>query len=87
MFPNNDYSSVPKKYEKEILGCCDECANNFRILREELDADYSDVYRVFQEGGTSTDCRIGKNMWCFGLIRFAKARLSSLKNRENKEIH
>jgi len=79
LFPNKNYDSIPKNHEKEIMKYCNECATNFKALREELDTEYSDVYRFFYEGGMQTDCRIGKNIWCFGLIRFARARLNSLK--------
>lgn len=79
LFNNSDYSAVPPDKEEEIMQCCSECGRNFKTLREELDPTYRGVYQTFYDGGMETDCRIGKNRWCFGLIEFAKARLKDLK--------
>ena len=78
LFGSGDYSRIPPAKEKEIMDCCAECASHFKVLREELDRDWANVYQTFADGGTETDCRIGKNRWCFGLIEFARARLRSL---------
>ena len=81
LFPNGNYGIIPKDKEKEINECCKKCSENFKILREELDLTYRNVYETFRQGGIETDCRIAKNRWCFGLIDFAKARLKDLTNK------
>jgi hypothetical protein len=79
LFPKKDYSAIPPDKEKEIMECCSRCAGHFRELRERLDLTYSAVYHFYRDGGIESDCRIGKNKWCFGLIEFAKARLKDLR--------
>lgn len=81
LFEGGDYATIPPAREKEILACCAECGRHFQVLREELDLAYQAVYRTFQAGGNETDCRIGKNRWCFGLIEFARARFRDLRSR------
>lgn len=81
LFHSNNYDEIPADKETEIMDCCSQCASHFKELREHLDPVYKNVYRVFYDGGTETNCRIGKNRWCFGLIEFARARLKDLKER------
>jgi len=84
MFPSDNYDVIPPDKEKEILAACEECSRHFKLLREELDTDYKSVYETFRAGGSETDCYIGKNRWCFGLIEFAKTRLAELEEEEKK---
>lgn len=79
LFPSRGYSVIPSEHEKEIMDCCSKCASHFKELRESLDTNYKNVYHFYRDGGIESDCRIGKNKWCFGLIEFAKARLADLK--------
>ena len=79
LFGGNDFSVIPTNQEKQIMEYCAECSRNFEALRERLDSVYKAVYQTFRKGGNETDCRIGKNHWCFGLIEFARARLNDLQ--------
>jgi hypothetical protein len=81
LFGGTDFQAIPAEREKEISSCCEECAGHFKVLREELDLAYRTVYEAFRDGGDETDCRIGKNRWCFGLVEFARCRLRDLKGR------
>jgi len=80
LFKDGNYSKFPDGKEREIMAYCKMCSAYMKSAQD-LDTTYYTVYREFSEGGDETNCRIGKNRWCFAKQEFAKARITDLRNQ------
>jgi len=80
LFEKGDYSKFPKGKERKIMAYCKRCGAYMKSAQD-LDTTYSTVYQQFSEGGDETNCRIGKNRWCFAKQEFARARIADLSNQ------
>ncbi|UCG95528.1 MAG: hypothetical protein JSV92_00555 [archaeon] len=78
LFPEENYKkTLPEDKEKQVKEYCKKCSKNMGKAQE-LDTDFSQVYQYFYDGGEATNCRLGKNIWCYAKIEFVRTRIDDL---------